>query len=69
LRIILPWRFRFHGSADGWRTIQDIDATTLAPGLFHVDLAPTAQSGAWVFTFFWLDLQQWQQIDYRVGVT
>jgi glucoamylase len=68
LRIIFPWRFRLHCSSDGWATTRDIDATSLAAGLFHVDLQPLTQPGAWVFTFFWLDLQQWQQVDYRVAV-
>jgi hypothetical protein len=58
-----------HWSSDGWATVNDTDALAPTPGLFYVDLGPLARPGAWVFTFYWIDLQQWQQVDYRVGVS
>jgi glucoamylase len=68
LRIVLAWPFRLHWSSDGWAHTTDSDASSPAPGLFYFDLAPLTRQGAFVFTFFWTELQQWQQIDYQVNV-
>ncbi len=68
LRIVLGWPFRLHWSDDGWTHSAGTTATSPAPGLFFVDLPPLMRQGALLFTFFWTELQQWQQISYRVNV-
>lgn len=68
LRIILGFAFRLHWSADSWLHATDEDAIAAAPGLFYVDLGPLLRQGTFQFTFFWLELQKWQNIDYQVSV-
>jgi glucoamylase len=69
LRIILAWPFRLRISDDGWMHAVDVDAASPAPGLFYVDVAPRMRPTMLLFTFFWTELQQWQNIDYAVNVT
>jgi glucoamylase len=68
LRIVLAWPFRLHWSNDGWSHPTDSPAASPAQGLFFVDLPPLMRQGAFVFTFFWTESQQWQQVDYQVAV-
>jgi glucoamylase len=68
LRIILPWQFLLHWSNDGWANTSDTPARSPAPGIFYADLPALGRQGALVFTFFWTELQQWQDVDYKVNV-
>ncbi|HVT89407.1 MAG TPA: glycoside hydrolase family 15 protein [Tepidisphaeraceae bacterium] len=68
LRIVLPWAFELHWSADGWIHTNDTRATSPITGLFFADVPPLRRSGSLIFTFFWTELQQWQQLNYAVNV-
>jgi glucoamylase len=68
LRIVLAWPFRLRFSDDGWMHAADMDASSPADGLYYVDLPPRMRPAKLRFTFFWTELQQWQNIDYEVNV-
>ena len=69
LRVVLPSSARVHWSLDGWKSTQDTD-TRDPLGMFVADL-PTEQLATGqqvVFTFYWLDAQRWEGVDYMVGI-
>jgi len=68
LRIILASPFRLPWSNDAWSHAADTASLSTVPGLFYVELSPLMRPGAFQFTFFRPELQQWQNLDYRVNV-
>jgi glucoamylase len=69
LRIVLPAPALVHWSFDGWRTTQD--TSTRDPlGVYVADLLSNslAQGREIVFTFYWLQEQRWEGMDYTVVV-
>jgi glucoamylase len=69
LRVVLPSAARVHWSLDGWKAPQDSD-TRDPLGMFIADL-PTEQLETGqrvVFTFYWLDAQRWEGVDYMVAI-
>jgi glucoamylase len=69
LRIVLPAPALVHWSFDGWNTTHD--TTTRDPlGVYVADLPSNAlaEGREIVFTFYWLQEQRWEGMDYTVGV-
>jgi glucoamylase len=69
LRIVLPAPALVHWSFDGWNTTHD--STTRDPlGVYVADLPSNslAQGREIVFTFYWLQEQRWEGVDYTVMV-
>jgi glucoamylase len=69
LRIVLPAPALLHWSFDGWNTTHD--TTTRDPlGVYVADLPSNAlaEGREIVFTFYWLQEQRWEGMDYTVGV-
>jgi glucoamylase len=69
LRIVLPAPALLHWSFDGWNTTHD--TTTRDPlGVYVADLPSNAlaEGREIVFTFYWLQEQRWEGVDYTVRV-
>ena len=59
-----------HWSLDDWRTVHETHTTDTRLGIHFADL-PTAQlppDRRARFTFFWLDAQRWEGIDFEIAV-
>jgi glucoamylase len=61
---------RVHWSVDGWQTTHDIPTRDTGLGIHLVDLdtAKLAKDATVVFTFYWLDDQRWENVDYTVAI-
>ena len=59
-----------HWSVDGWRTTHDTDGRATGIGIYVTDLpTETLPTGARVeFTFYWPDVDRWEQRDFTVIV-
>lgn len=69
LRIQGRARFRLHYTLDDWQTRQDAPAKPTAVGRYFVDVAvPPGQRAPVRFTFFWIDVGQWEGHDYVVDM-
>lgn len=71
LRIETLAACRVHWSADGWLAVHDASSRDSGLGTHLVDL-PTADlpvGAAVLFTFYWPQVQRWEQVDYRVEVS
>jgi glucoamylase len=70
LRIALQARAVIHWSKDGWQTAQDLPTQDTGLGIHFADL-PTDRMdpGHTVqFTFFWPDVQRWENVDFAVNI-
>jgi glucoamylase len=70
LRLAVLAPARVHWSFDGWQTVQDTDTRDTGLGIHAADL-PTDQltpRTEVVFTFFWLQQQRWEGVNYLVAV-
>ena len=61
---------RIHWSADGWRTVRDLDTVASAFGIHVADLPVEGEAaGAAVdFTFFWPEAGHWENVDFSVRI-
>jgi glucoamylase len=70
LRVEALARAMVHWSLDDWQTIHDTPTTDTRLGIHFAEL-PTYQlqpGGRVRFTFFWLDSQRWEGVDFEVAV-
>ncbi|HET7306634.1 MAG TPA: glucan 1,4-alpha-glucosidase [Gammaproteobacteria bacterium] len=61
---------RIHWSIDAWRTVSDTPTSDTGFGVYFADI-PTAElgvGGVVAFTFYWLDAERWEGVDYRMTV-
>jgi glucoamylase len=70
LRISLPAPALVHWSFDGWRTVHDAETADTGLGLHAADLPTACLTGGTsiVFTFYWLQQQRWEGVDFTVEV-
>lgn len=70
LRLALTDPAKVHWSFDGWKTSQDTTTSDTELGVYVVDLPSEAlNSGSEiVFTFFWINKQEWEGENYAVVV-
>ena len=67
LRINALALFQLHWSPDNWQTIIDTPATLTKLGISFVDIPiGDRQQGAVKFTFFWIESNNWEQLNYTV---
>ncbi len=70
LRIQADSEFRLRWTADGWNTVNDTDTQSPGMDLHYVDLAPNdLPTSSTSFTFWWLETQSWEGIDFKMNVT
>ena len=70
LRLALLQPARVHWSLDNWRTTTDTLTADTGLGMWVADL-PTSSlppNSQVAFTFFWLQAQRWEEVDYSVVV-
>lgn len=69
LRILAPIPFRLHWSADGWKTVNDMEALPTGVEIHFVDLAISRRQKASLrFTFYWIREARWEGKDFGVDV-
>ncbi|OBZ95815.1 hypothetical protein ADU59_10725 [Pararhizobium polonicum] len=70
LRLELPARAMVHWSVDGWATSHDTETSENLLGIYLVDLpvAGLSSGSAIVFTFFWPESGDWENIDFTIAI-
>jgi glucoamylase len=70
LRIALQARALIHWTKDGWQTAQDLPTRNTGLGIHFGDLpADEMDAGHTLsFTFFWPDVQRWENVDFSVNI-
>src|SRR5262249_34173658 len=70
LRLELGARAMVHWSADGWSQVTDQETRGTAFGTHVADLdtALLEVGRSVVFTFLWLDKEQWENVDFQVRI-
>ncbi|MGE0129251.1 MAG: glucan 1,4-alpha-glucosidase [Blastocatellales bacterium] len=70
LRIETKLPCRIHSSIDGWQNVHEIVTQDTTLGIHFADLRtdPLPSQTTVAFTFFWLDAQRWEGVNYEVTI-
>ena len=69
LRLQIPRSFSLHWSRDDWNIAEDTQSTPTRLGVEYVDIdTSVAPSASIRFTFFWIESDKWEGIDYQVSI-